>query len=254
MRLTNQKKSLKQSAVGKIPSIANRLVLFVALILLNVFPAHAGERSARTEKVVAPDSAQMVIIGASYAKGWNPGKLGGHKIINRGIGGEQTHEVLARFDRDVAVPAVRTVIIWGFINDIFRSTPEEVKPKLVRSQENINAMIEKARQKGITPILATEVTLPMGDSWSDRVVGWIGALRGKQSYQDYVNGHVVEMNKWLRQLATDKQLMLLDFEKVLADSKNNRRKLEYATPDGTHLSPQAYDALTEYAQRKIVAP
>lgn len=204
---------------------------------------------------MAQDSAQMVIIGASYAKGWNPGKLGDHKIVNRGVGGEQTHEVLARFDRDVPVPAVRTVIIWGFINDIFRSTPEEVKTKLIRSQENINAMIEKARQKRVTPIVATEVTLPMGDSWSERVAGWIGALRGKQSYQDYVNGHVVEMNKWLRQLATDKQLMLLDFEKVLADSNNsNRRKLEYATPDGTHLSPQAYEALTNYAQRMIVGP
>jgi lysophospholipase L1-like esterase len=140
------------------------------------------------------------------------------------------------------------VIIWGFINDVFRSTPEEVEAKLVRSRDNLNTMIEKARSKGIIPIVATEVTLPVGDSWSDRIAGWVGTLRGKQGYQDYINGHVVEMNHWVRRIAAEKKLTVLDFEKVLADSKG-RRKPEYATQDGTHLSPQAYEALTDYTKR-----
>lgn len=190
----------------------------------------------------------IVVIGASYAKGWNVSELAGMRVINKGVGGEQTHEVLARFDRDVVASAPHAVIIWGFINDIFRSTPEELENKLIRSRENITSMVEKAKNKGIVPILATEVTLPVGDSWSDRIAGWVGALRGKQGYQDYVNGHVVEMNQWIRRQAAEKKLTLLDFEKVLADP-NGRRKPEYATPDGTHLSSQAYDALTEYVQR-----
>lgn len=223
------------------------VVLLAVFTLSSILPAQAGPKRAKTETSIAPKAVQVVIIGASYAKGWTPTELGGFKVVNRGVGGEETHEMLARFDRDVTAQAPRAVIIWGFINDIFRSTPEAVEKKLVRSRENINAMIDKAQSKGITPILATEVTLPVRDSWSERVAGWIGALRGKQGYQDYVNGHVLEMNRWLRRLAAEKKLTLLDFEKVLADS-NNRRKLEYATPDGTHLSPQAYEALTKYAQ------
>lgn len=221
--------------------------ILVTIVLFKSLLAQAGTKSVEPELGLAPKAAQIVIIGASYAKGWNPEALGGLKVVNQGVGGEQTHEVLARFDRDVLARAPRTVIIWGFINDIFRSTPEEVEGKMVRSRDNINAMIDKARSKGITPVVATEVTLPVGDSWSERVAGWVGALRGKQGYQDYVNGHVMGMNTWLRQLAAQKKLKLLDFEKVLADS-NGRRKLEYATPDGTHLSLQAYEALTNYVQ------
>lgn len=225
-----------------------RIVLLAALILAGILPVQAAPQSLKPGAGSGPKAAQLVIIGASYAKGWNPAELAGLKVVNRGVGGEQTHEVLARFDRDVLVAAPRAVIIWGFINDIFRSTPEELEKKLVGSRDNIIAMIDKAQRRGITPILATEVTLPVRDGWSERLAGWIGALRGKQGHQDYVNNHVMQMNSWLRQLAVEKKLTLLDFEKLLADS-SNRRKLEYATPDGTHLSPQAYEALTNYTQR-----
>jgi lysophospholipase L1-like esterase len=223
---------------------------FVAVAALIPFSAVSAEyrQDIKGKAGVATANAHVVIIGASYAKSWELPELDGLKVVNRGVGGEQTHEVLARFDSDVVASAPRAVIIWGFINDIFRSTPDEVETKLVRSRENLNAMIEKARSKGIIPIVATEVTLPVGDTWSDRLAGWVGALRGKQGYQDYINGHVVEMNHWLRRTAAEKKLTVLDFEKALADSKG-RRKPEYATPDGTHLSLQAYVVLTDYTKR-----
>ena len=44
---------------------------------------------------------ETIIMGASYARGWNPGPLGGRECINKGIDGEQSHEVRARFERDV---------------------------------------------------------------------------------------------------------------------------------------------------------
>ena len=188
--------------------------------------------------------ATLVIIGASYAKSWNIIDLGGLKVINRGVGGEQTHEILARFDKDVLALSPRGVIIWGFINDIFRSTPEEVDKKIVRTRENLMSMIDKAQSKGIVPVLATEVTLPVPDGWLDQIANWIGTLRGKKSYQDYINAYVIEMNHWLRRVAVEKKLTVLDFEKVLAD-ENGRRKIEYTTQDGTHLSPKAYAALTD---------
>jgi lysophospholipase L1-like esterase len=224
------------------------LTVLATFITLATASAAGQTDSAKGRTGAAASPARVVIIGASYAKNWNPPELGGMQVVNRGVGGEQTHEMLARFDRDVLAQAPRAVIIWGFVNDIFRSTPEELENKLVRSRENLGLMVEKARARGIVPIIATEVTLPVGDSWSERIAGWIGTLRGKQGYQDYVNGHVVEMNHWVRRLAAEKQLAVLDFEKVLAGS-DGRRRPEYATQDGTHLSPLAYDALTDYARR-----
>jgi lysophospholipase L1-like esterase len=236
-----------QSGVRNLSGIICIVVALAALFPLSAVSADTRQ-SMKGKAGVTTKSAHVVIVGASYAKNWNPPELGGLKVVNRGVGGEQTHEVLARFDKDVVANAPRAVIIWGFINDVFRSTPEEIESKLVRSRENLNAMIEKARGKGIIPIIATEVTLPVGDTWSDRIAGWVGALRGKKGYQDYINGHVVEMNHWVRRIAAEKKLTVLDFEKVLADNKG-RRKPEYATQDGTHLSPQAYEALTDYTKR-----
>lgn len=196
-------------------------------------------------------SSHLVIIGASYAKGWNPESVAGLKVVNRGAGGEQTHEVLSRFEKDVVASRPRAVIIWGFINDVFRSSPDEIGTKLVRTRENLTAMVGMARKQGIVPVVATEVTLPVPDGWSDRLMGWIGTLRGKQSQQQYINGHVQEMNRWLRQYAAANRITLLDFEKVLADEGGSRRA-EYTTQDGTHLSAKAYAALSSHvAQQKL---
>ena len=44
-------------------------------------------------------------------------------MINRGVNGEQSFEMLKRFDSDVVATKPRAVILWGFINDVFRVAP-----------------------------------------------------------------------------------------------------------------------------------
>jgi lysophospholipase L1-like esterase len=208
--------------------------------------AHA----ASAGKPVSGGQSTVVIIGASYAQSWPVQVLDGMKVVNKGVGGEQTHEMLARFDRDVIAARPKAVLIWGFINDIHRSKPEELKDKLVRSRENIRTMIDKARSRGITPILATEVTKPVSTDFG----AWLAKLRGKQDYQASVNVHVMDVNQWIRSLAAERKITLLDFEKALA-GEDGARKREYTTEDGTHLSAKAYDALTAYMQgRKLINP
>lgn len=204
--------------------------------------------SAADNKTKAIQNKTIVVIGASYAKSWSVTTLDGLTVSNKGAGGEQTHEILARFDRDVISAKPRAVLIWGHINDIFRSEPEELKAKLVRSRENIRSMVDMARSKNIAVILATEVTLPASTGWT----AWLGKLRGKQNYREYINGYVIEMNQWIRILAAEKNLVILDFEKALADQDGSRKR-EFTTEDGTHLSSKAYDALTRYVQdRKLL--
>ena len=204
--------------------------------------------SAADNKTKAIQNKTIVVIGASYAKSWPVTTLDGLTVSNKGAGGEQTHEILARFDRDVISAKPRAVLIWGHINDIFRSEPEALKAKLVRSRENIRSMVDMARSKDIAVILATEVTLPASTGWT----AWLGKLRGKQNYREYINGHVIEMNQWIRTLAAEKNLVILDFEKALADQDGSRKR-EFTTEDGTHLSSKAYDALTRYVQdRKLL--
>lgn len=212
-------------------------------LLAGLSDAWAAESMTKTSQ-----QKPIVIIGASYAQGWPVTVLDGMTVINKGAGGEQTYELLARFDRDVIAAKPRAVLIWGFINDIFRSKPEELNEKLVRSRDNIRNMVDKARSQGIAVILATEVTLPASTGWA----AWLGKLRGKQSYREQINERVIEVNRWIRALAAEKKLVLLDFEKALA-GLDGMRKPEYTTEDGTHLSSQAYEALSRYTEgRKLL--
>lgn len=188
----------------------------------------------------------IVLIGASYAGGWPLDKpIARYRMINKGVSGQQSFEILARFERDVLALKPDAVIIWGFINDIFRSDREKIEPTLKRTRDSFLAMVAMAKKAGVTPILAAEVTIRGKDGWRETIEASIGSLLGRSSYQEYVNGHVRATNRWLRDLAAREGLLLLDLETILSDRQGIRRK-EFAQPDGSHISPQGYEAITRY--------
>lgn len=199
-------------------------------------------------------SKTLVLIGASYARGWPSDKpIAGYRMINKGVNGQQSFEMLARFESDVLALKPEGVIIWGFINDVFRSDQPQIEQTLRRTRESIVAMVELAKKSGIVPILATEVTIRGKDEWKEVIGDLVGSLLGKTSYQDYVNRHVREANQWLRELAVREQVQLLDFETVLADQQGVRRK-ELSKPDGSHISSRGYEVLTRYAEERLKVP
>jgi lysophospholipase L1-like esterase len=190
------------------------------------------------------EQGPVVLLGASYAKSWTLAAIDGTPLINRGAGGEQSFELLARFERDVVPSEPKAVILWGFINDIFRADdPERAR---ARVRESYVAMVAAARQRGIEPILATEVTIRPPDSLGERVASWVGSLLGKTSYQDAINRQIIELNGWLIDLGRREGLLVLDFHRATSDSAG-RRRAEYIQADGSHITPEGYAALTDYA-------
>lgn len=188
----------------------------------------------------------IVILGASYAKGWEPRGIEGVHFVNKGMGGQQSFEMLDRFGEDVVPLEPRAVILWGYINDIFRSGSEQWPEAKARARESFLEMIRLARENRIEPILATEVTIRPKAGFMETVAGWIGSMLGKKGYQDRINAEVRELNDWLRGEAEERGLLLLDFEKALA-GKDGRRKKGFARKDGSHIPPEGYAALTEMA-------
>lgn len=210
----------------------------------------AGGSMNRNEDYMAKT---LVIIGASYAKGLSPKEpLAGYQVVNKGVNGQQSFEMLERFESDVVGNKPDAVIIWGFINDVFRSDRSWIDQTLKRTRDSIVAMVAMAKKAGITPILATEVTIRNKDGWREAIEASIGSLLGKSSYQDYVNGHVVATNRWIRDLAAREGLVLLDLESVLVDQHGVRRK-EFSRPDGSHISLQGYEALLQYTEERLKA-
>jgi len=203
-------------------------------------PTVQGEGSETGENVV-------VLIGASYAQSWDIERIGELEVVNVGIDGQQSFELLERFQRDVIDRKPRMVVIWGYINDIHRNPKTEIAATMQRAKDSFVQMAELAQENGITPVLVTEVTIRPKDGWTETVMGWIGTLRGKSSYQDFVNQHVRELNVWLRSYAERKGLQLLDFEPLLADTDGQRRE-GLATADGSHINRAGYERLTSYTR------
>ena len=79
----------------------------------------------------------IVILGASYAKGWGTPDLPGFsKVINCGVGGEETSGMLKRFDSDVAAIRPDAVLIWGHVNDITRAAPGRIEAVKAEAREH----------------------------------------------------------------------------------------------------------------------
>ena len=188
----------------------------------------------------------IVILGASYAGGWKLPAVAGRAVINKGMQGQQSWELAERFDRDVLANNPRAVILWGFINDIFRAPAGGEAAAIARAKSSIEGMIDRARAARVEPILVTEVTIRPQDTWSETIGAWAGWIMGKTSYQDRINTQVEEVNDWLRLTAQQRGVLVLDLQPVLAGPRGERRA-EFSKPDGSHITDAGYQALSAYA-------
>jgi lysophospholipase L1-like esterase len=199
------------------------------------------------------DDRTLVIVGASYAAWWPIQSLGGQQVMNRGVAGDTTAAMLERFDQDVVSVEPGTILLWGYINDIFRSDPTKMEQTLTLIEQNLAEMHRRAASRSIDVIVATEVTITEPKGLMNSLAGAVGRLLGKTSYQRNVNAHVAEMNSRVRRFAERNDLRLLDFERLLA-AENGMRRAEYAVDDGSHLSEAAYETISAYATRELSPP
>ena len=195
---------------------------------------------------MANPNGPVVVLGASYALGWPLERIGDTPVINKGITGQQSFELLERFERDVVPAKPRAVIVWGFINDVFRSPATSIDQTLERTRKSYVEMIALARKHGIEPIIATELTARPQTGLMAEVMNFGGMVLGKVGYQDQINRHVLATNDWLRELARQEGVLILDFQGTLAEPGGRRRRA-FSQPDGSHVTPAGYAMLTSYS-------
>jgi lysophospholipase L1-like esterase len=192
----------------------------------------------------------IVIIGASYAAEWETPKLPGYTVTNKGIGGQESSDLRARFERDVIALKPNTVMIWGHYNDIVRASADKMAAAKQKAQDNYRWMTEQARAAGIEVILVTEITIPIPDTLKENAMAWVAGLLGKQDYRSQKNEQIKAVNAWLRDYARSQNIKLIDLETAL-DSGNGTRKVEYAREDNSHVSPAGYQAITRYVAAQL---
>jgi lysophospholipase L1-like esterase len=221
---------------------------FAFVFVLALLGAAAQAAPSKAETMTSSDARpKLVIIGASYALDWGVPELPGFRtVVNKGVGGQESTPVRERFERDALAEQPDAVLIWGHINDIFRAPRDQMAQAKERAQENYRWMHERARAAGVEVILATEVTMTVGDSWRDEIMAFIGKLRGRENYRVMINGHVKDVNEWLRKYAAEHRLRLIDLEQAV-DSGNGSRRAEFTQEDGSHISPAGYEAISRHA-------
>lgn len=147
-----------------------RLLPTIALVLF------AGGCGAVQQS--APTPRRVVFIGDSITAQWDLAVyFPGQNYINKGVGGNTSAMVLARFDADAISERPDTIVILVGLNDINQNI------SLSETQANISSMVAKARQAGIRVILCT--VLPIGPPIDPLIV----ALH---------NQEIVVMDGWIR--------------------------------------------------------
>ena len=133
-------------------------------------------------------------------------------VLNRGINGQRSDEILARFERDVLVESPNYVVILGGVNDVYQGAPLEFTKK------HLLTMYEKAIAAKITAVAAT--VLPYNTA-STREAGAIS-----------------DLNNWIRKTANRLGILFCDTNLAVRDPRNKDRLL--STPDGLHPDISGY--------------
>jgi hypothetical protein len=101
--------------------------------------------------------------------------------------------------------------------------------------------VDALEARGLRPLIATVVPPASSFGWwqdlkdfvKERVLGRPGTY-----------GQVVAFNDWLRTFAAEREIPLLDLERVVRVSSDDRHmRNEYNEGDGTHLTPLAYERM-----------
>lgn len=144
----------------------------------------------------------------------------GLSIVNKGVNGNTSAQMMARFDLDVISLLPSHVIITGGTNDACaRVEAEEV-------YNNIRYMVEKAWQNGIIPMLG----LPIPCNYSD---------------DEYILGLYRED---MREYALANKVVIINFYAAFLNSKRPRAEL-YA--DVLHPNEAGYEVMTGVAVKAL---
>ena len=164
-----------------------------------------------------------------YVTRVNPARDFTARIINRGVNGDLTRDMLLRFQRDVIADQPQYVILLGGSNDVGWDFPVD------EIFVNLQAMYDDARQHAIEPI---GCTVPS-------VLGWDEGIPPRQA-----------LNHAVQRFCREQDVLCADLFGGTCDPATNRLAAAYAS-DGLHLNAVGYRRLAEIlfhdALRAIVA-
>lgn len=179
-------------------------------------------------RVIAPE---VVFLGDSITRFWSdedPAFFGLTRL-NRGIGGETTREMRARFDADVIALRPRIVHIMGGTNDLWHGDPG---PQATNALANLRWMGARAREHGIAVVLAAP---PPIATYAEPL------FRAPELFTVLVEG--------IRLLTEAEGATYVDYAPALTDPAGEL--IARYTTDGVHLTRAGYRAMRGTVQHRL---
>lgn len=182
--------------------------------------------------------ARIVLMGDSITANWADlaaRDTAAVRLVNRGIGGQNTSQMLLRYEDDVVQLAPSAVVIMGGTNDLraYVGDPALVGPSaLERIRRNITAMADIAEGRRFKVVLCT---LPP-----------VGADRERVSRDA---GAILAVNAWIKSFAASRGYAVADYHAALADPAG---ALPAAlSPDGIHPNADGYAVMWPVLSRAL---
>jgi lysophospholipase L1-like esterase len=149
----------------------------------------------------------------------------GWKVLNRGVNGERTDQIAARFDRDVVAARPAVVIILAGVNDVYqgRSVAEVIR--------QLRAMYDRASAAGI-PVVAGSI-VPYNTATAEQ------------------NARMREINAWVAaEAARDTNIEFADTRAAAAAP--GKPDMLSGSPDGLHPDVAGYRKMAEALEPAIL--
>ena len=186
-----------------------------------------------------PGEQRAVFMGDSITDGWDLARaFPGRPYVNRGINGQTTPQMLARFRPDVIELQPAVVVILAGTNDIAGNTGP-MTPEAI--QGNLAAMCELARAHNIRVVLSS--VLPVHDYGRD----WTGAAI--IASQCRPPRQIRALNEWLKDYAARQGCVYLDYFAAMVDA-GGRLRAELAD-DGLHPNARGYAVMAPLVEKAI---
>jgi len=196
--------------------------------------AQLAQYRDENQQLRPPSAARprVIFLGDSLTQSWDLTslRLTQVELLNRGISGQTTPQMLVRFRQDVVDLRPAVVHILAGTNDLAGNTGPTT---LEAIEDNLSSMVEIAEANHIRVVLAS--VLPALDyPWR----------RGLQPAP-----RIVALNDWIRTYAKRHKLVYADYYPALADSQGGF-KSELAD-DGVHPNRAGYAVMDPVARESI---
>lgn len=173
-----------------------------------------------------------VFMGDSITEGWGFGdpSLFSHGVLDRGISGQTSPQMLLRFYQDVVALHPQAVHIMAGTNDVAGNTgpssPDDFK-------NNIRAMVDLAKAHHIQVVLAS---IPPAERFS-----WRPEIQPVEQIR--------ALNAWLRQFAGQHKLVYADYYSSLTTPSGAFRP--ELSNDGVHPNSEGYAMMRPIANAAL---